>query len=74
MSARLLALGHSELMAQHEDLGVLPPLPRRDNPSSDTARVTIKKISFSPTSRRSSHALAGGAGRAANGQRSNPDR
>ena len=31
---------------------------RRDNPSSDTARVTIKKISLNPTSRRSSHALA----------------
>jgi hypothetical protein len=30
MSARLLALGHSDLMAQHEDLGVLPPpLPPR---------------------------------------------
>jgi hypothetical protein len=43
---------------------------RRDNPSSDTARVTIKKISLSPTSRRSSHAPAGDAGRAANGQRS----
>jgi hypothetical protein len=26
MSTRPLALGHSELMAQHEDLGVLPPL------------------------------------------------
>jgi len=35
---------------------------RRDNPSSDAARVTIKKISFNPTSRRSSHALASGAG------------
>ncbi len=32
---------------------------RRDNPSSDTARETIMKISFKPTSRRSSHALAG---------------
>jgi hypothetical protein len=31
---------------------------RRDKPSSDTARVTIKKISFNPTSRRSSHDLA----------------
>jgi hypothetical protein len=30
MSARPLALGHSELMAQHKDLGVLlPPLPPR---------------------------------------------
>ena len=30
MSARLLALGHSELMTQHKDLGVLPPpLPPR---------------------------------------------
>jgi hypothetical protein len=32
---------------------------RRDKPSSDTARVTTKKISFKPTSRRSSHAPAG---------------
>jgi Nuclease-related domain len=30
-----------------------------DNPSSDTARVTIKKISFNPTSQRSSHHRAG---------------
>jgi hypothetical protein len=30
MSARPLALSHSKLMAQHEDLGVLPPpLPPR---------------------------------------------
>jgi hypothetical protein len=50
MSARLLALSHSELKAQHEDLGVLPPPLPRDNPSSDTARMTIKKISFDPTS------------------------
>src|SRR6266567_7046705 len=34
---------------------------RRDNPSSDTARVAIKKISFNPTSRRSSHDPADGA-------------
>jgi len=33
---------------------------RRDSLSSDTARVTIKKISFNPTSRRSSHVPAGG--------------
>jgi hypothetical protein len=25
MSTRMLALGHSELMAQHQDLGVRPP-------------------------------------------------
>jgi hypothetical protein len=25
MSTRMLALGHSELMAQHQDLGILPP-------------------------------------------------
>ncbi len=36
---------------------------RRDNPSSDTTRVTTKKISFNPTSRRSSHARAVPAGR-----------
>src|SRR5215470_4022460 len=28
---------------------------RRDRPSTDTARVTTRKISFKPTSRRSSH-------------------
>jgi hypothetical protein len=43
---------------------------RRAKPSTDTARMTIKKISVKPTSRRSSHAPAGGAGRAAYGQRS----
>ena len=31
---------------------------RRDNPSSDTARETIRKISFNPTSRKSSHPLS----------------
>jgi hypothetical protein len=30
MSARPLALSHSELMAQHKDLDVLPPPLRRD--------------------------------------------
>ena len=30
---------------------------RRDKPSSDTARATIKKISFKPTSPRSPHAM-----------------
>jgi hypothetical protein len=30
---------------------------RRDNPSSDTARETTRKIRFKPTSRRSSHPL-----------------
>ena len=35
---------------------------RRDNPSSDTTRATTKKISFNPTSRRSSHAHAVPAG------------
>ncbi len=32
---------------------------RRDKPSSDTARETIRKISFKPTSRRSSHLRSG---------------
>ena len=32
---------------------------RRDKPSSDTARETIRKISFKPTSRRSSHLRPG---------------
>jgi hypothetical protein len=31
---------------------------RRDHPSSDTARETIRKISFKPTSRRSSHPVS----------------
>jgi hypothetical protein len=30
---------------------------RRDNPSSDTPRVTIRKTRLNPTSRRSSHSL-----------------
>ena len=50
----MLALGHDELMTQHQDLGILPPRLRRGKPSSDTARVTIKKISLKPASRRSS--------------------
>ena len=59
MSAWPLALSHSELMAQHKDLGVLPPpLPPRQAQQRH-GTVTIKKISFKPTSRRSSHALAG---------------
>ena len=65
MSARLLTLSHSELMTQQKDLGVHPHHSRRDKPSSDTPRATVKKIRFNPTSRRSSHALAGGAGKAA---------
>ena len=32
---------------------------RRDRASRDTARVTIRKVSFKPTSRRSSHAQQG---------------
>ena len=56
MNARPLTQGHRELMAQHQDLSFLPPrLPPRQ-PSTDTARVTTRKISFKPTSRRSSHA------------------
>jgi hypothetical protein len=35
---------------------------RRDKPSSDTARETIRKISFKPTSRRSSHLRSGQTG------------
>ena len=50
-----LAQGDSELMAQHQDLGVLRHSSRRDNPSSDMAPETVRKISFKPTSRRSSH-------------------
>ena len=36
MNARPLAQGDSELMAQHQDLGVLPHASRRDKPSTDT--------------------------------------
>ena len=36
---------------------------RRDKPSSDTARETIRKISFKPTNRRSSHLRSGQDGR-----------
>ena len=72
MSAKMVALSHSELMAQHKDLGVLPPpLPPRQ-PSSDAARVTTKKISLKPTSRRSSHALAGSAGPSCQGSAEHP--
>jgi len=46
-------------MPQHKDLGVLHHSSRRDNLSSDMALDTVRKISFNPTSRRSSHALAG---------------
>jgi quinol monooxygenase YgiN len=56
----MLALGHSELIAQHQNLGILPPrLSRRDKPGSDTARATIRKTSLKPASRRSSHAQQG---------------
>jgi hypothetical protein len=55
MSPRPLTQGDRELMAQHEDLGILHHDSRRDNLSSDTARETIKKISIKPTSRQSSH-------------------
>jgi hypothetical protein len=56
MSPRSLAHGHRELTAEYQDLGVLPPrLPPRQA-RTDTARVTTRKISFKPTSRRSSHA------------------
>jgi hypothetical protein len=64
MSARTFALGHSELMAQHEDFGVLPHYhSRRDTRTSDTARVAIKKISLNRTSQKSSHAWQAKTGR-----------
>jgi hypothetical protein len=47
MTVRPLALGHSELLVQHEELGVLLS-PRRDNPGSGTTRAAIKRISFNP--------------------------
>jgi hypothetical protein len=38
MSAKPLALGHSELMAQHQDLGLLPPpLPSRQTQQRHSA-------------------------------------
>jgi hypothetical protein len=55
MSARPLARGDSKMMAQHEDLASFHQASRRDKPSTDTARVTMRKISFKPTSRKSSH-------------------
>ena len=56
ISSRPLTQGHRELMAQHHDLGFLPPpLPPRQAQHRQ-ARVTTRKISFKPTSRRSSHA------------------
>ncbi len=48
MSPWLLALGDSQLMVQDQDLGVLPPHLRWDKLSSDTARVTMRKISSGP--------------------------
>ena len=54
MSARLLTLGDSELMTQQQDLRSFHHDSRRDKPSTDTARNTIKKISFKPPGRRSS--------------------
>jgi hypothetical protein len=49
------------MKAKHKDLGRPPSHhhSRRDKPSSDTARLTIKKTSLYPTSRRSCHALSG---------------
>jgi hypothetical protein len=56
MSPRPLAQGHRELMAHHQDLGVLPPrLPPRQA-QHRPGPVTTRKISFKPRSRRSSHA------------------
>jgi hypothetical protein len=55
MNARPLAQGDSELMAQHQDLVSFHQASRRDKRSTDTAPVTIWKISFKPTSRKSSH-------------------
>ena len=52
MSPRPLALSHSELMTQHQDLGVFHHDSRRDRPSTDPARVATRKVSFKPTSRR----------------------
>jgi hypothetical protein len=55
MHLRPQPLRGSEMMAQHQDLGVLPPrLPARQ-PSSAMTRDTTRKISFKPTSRRSFH-------------------
>jgi hypothetical protein len=48
------SLRDSELMAQHQDLGVLHHASRRDNLSSGTIRETIRKVSFKPTSHRPS--------------------
>jgi hypothetical protein len=59
MDFRPLALGDSELMAQHQDLASFQHDSRRDKPSTDTARDTIRKTSFKPASRRSSRLRPG---------------
>ena len=48
MNARTLAQCDSKLMAQHQDLSVLPPRLRRHKPSTDTARVAMRKLPSSP--------------------------
>jgi HsdM N-terminal domain len=55
MNARPLALGDSELMAQHQDLRVLPPRlpPRQTQHRHHTGHD--QEISVKPTGRRSSH-------------------
>jgi hypothetical protein len=59
MSGRPLTLGDGELMAQHQDLRVLPPRLPRGKPSTDTARNMIRKTSFKPAGRRASHRRPG---------------
>jgi hypothetical protein len=61
-SAISALIGIDELMPQQRISASFHHRSRRDNPSSDTARVAIKNISLNPTSRRSSHALADGTG------------
>ena len=52
--AEILMLRHQLAVALCEQPGAHSRC--RDRPSTDTARVTTRKISFKPTSRRSSHA------------------
>jgi hypothetical protein len=59
MSTRMLTLGHSELMTQIKIPAFFHHDSRRGKPSSDMARVTIRKTSFKPANPRSSHVRRG---------------
>ena len=58
-SPRPFPQGDSQLVPQHEDSASFHHDSRRHKPSSDTTRDTMRKMSFKPTSRRSSHPQQG---------------